>query len=180
MEYISIYGPPKIILSDQGCEFNTNLIDKLIKAVGVEHEVTAAYNPRCNGMVERLNQTIIETLRKHAEKYQANWNKWITFILIAYITRVHSITGYTPFELMFGRKMNNFETTGDLLPSEHAELIQRTEEIKRMVEIHEEARANIQEKQVNKHKNQNNSKVIEEEIKTGQSVLIKNDELITN
>ncbi len=74
MEYISIYGPPKIILSDQSCEFNKNLVEKLIKVVGVEHKVTAAYNPCCNGMVERLNQRIIETLRKHAEKDQATWN----------------------------------------------------------------------------------------------------------
>jgi hypothetical protein len=107
-------------------------------------------------VLERLNQTLIETLRKHAEKDQTNWNKWIPFILIAYKTRVHSTTAYKPFELMFGRKMNNFETTGDLLPSENAELIQRTEEIKKMIEIHEEARAYIQEKQVEQQRNQNN------------------------
>ena len=142
----------------------------------MEHRVTASYNPRTNGTCERFNQTFIESLRKHAEKNQANWHKWIPFILIAYKTRVHSTTGYTPFQLMFGRKMNSFEEQNVLLPSEKVELEQRTLEIKNMFDKHEEARTNIQEKQIEQMKNQNDAhKVSDEAIPTGTSVLIKND-----
>ena len=176
MEYISIYGPPKVIVTDQGCEFNNKLINNITNAIGVEHRVTASYNPRTNGTCERFNQTFIESLRKHAEKNQANWHKWIPFILIAYKTRVHSTTGYTPFQLMFGRKMNSFEEQNVLLPSEKVELEQRTLEIKNMFDKHEEARTNIQEKQIEQMKNQNDAhKVSDEAIPTGTSVLIKND-----
>ena len=45
LEYISIFGAPKIILSDQGTEFNNELVNELVKNIGVEHVVTAAYNP---------------------------------------------------------------------------------------------------------------------------------------
>ncbi len=45
-----------------------------------------------------------------------------------------------------------------------------------MIELHEEARANIQKKQVEQQRNQNNAnKVTDEEIPAGRTVLIKND-----
>jgi hypothetical protein len=72
---------------------------------------------------------------------------------------------------MFGRKMNSFEEQNILLPSEK-ELL----EIKNMFEKHEEARTNIQEKQIKQMKNQNDvHKVSDEAIPTGTSVLVKND-----
>ena len=60
-------------------------------------------------MPERTNQSLIATLRKHAEMDKLNWNKWLDFVLFAYRTSVHTTTSYTPFELLFGRKANGFE-----------------------------------------------------------------------
>ncbi len=72
--------------------------------------------------------------------------------------------------------MNSLEEQNVLLPSEKVELEQRTLEIKNMFEKHEEARTNIQEKQIEQMKNQNDAhKVSDEAIPTGTSVLIKND-----
>ena len=53
--YISLFGPPKTILSDQGTEFNNAVVDKLVKATGVERRITSAYHPRTNGQTERFN-----------------------------------------------------------------------------------------------------------------------------
>jgi hypothetical protein len=38
----------------------------------------------------------------------SNWTAWIPFCLLAYRTRVHSSSKFTPYELMFGRKINDF------------------------------------------------------------------------
>ncbi len=97
------------MISDQGKEYNISIIKQLATASGIEQRITAAFNPRTNGMTERFNQTFMELLRKHSEKDQTTWPLWIQFIMITYKTRVHSTTGFTPFELMFGRKMNKFE-----------------------------------------------------------------------
>ena len=43
------------------------------------------------------------------EKDTLSWDKWLPYILLAYRSRIHSSTKYTPFELMFGRKMNFFD-----------------------------------------------------------------------
>ena len=73
--YFSIYGPAKVILSDQGKEFNNELVNKLLSANGIEHKVTSAYNPRTNGQTERFNDVLIESLRKHCEKNTLSWPK---------------------------------------------------------------------------------------------------------
>ena len=52
IHFISIFGAPKVILSDQGNEFK-GTVDQMLNQVGVDHVVTAAYNPRTNGLSER-------------------------------------------------------------------------------------------------------------------------------
>ena len=102
----------------------------LINWAGAEHRVTSAYNPRTNGLTERFNQTLIESLRKHSETNPHDWPKWLPFVLMAYRTRVHSKTQFSPFELMFGRKMNKFEDwQNQKLDDEVSELIQRAVEL---------------------------------------------------
>ncbi len=36
-QYISLFGPPKVLLSDQGKEFVNAVVDKLLQQVGTEH-----------------------------------------------------------------------------------------------------------------------------------------------
>lgn len=132
-EYISIFGPPKHILSDQGTEFQKH-VDQLANVCGVEHQVTAAYNPRTNGLTERFNKTLCEALRKHAEADPTIWHKWLPYVLMAYRRRIHSITNYSPFQLLFGRSMNQFsnwrqDDASDAIVS----LQQRSFEIQKLV-----------------------------------------------
>ena len=38
------------------------------------------------------------------------WDECIPLVLLAYRTKVHVTTQYTPFGMMFGREMRNFNT----------------------------------------------------------------------
>ena len=182
LHYISVFGPPKQILSDQGNEFCNKLVAKLLNATGVEHKVTSAYNPRTNGMTERFNQTLIESLRKHAEENPFDWDKWIPYVLLAYRSRVHTSTKCTPFELVFGRKMNTFEDwTNTLLKDEEAALIQRANEIKHLVEhTQRSAKDNIKDSQVKQKIIQDNQNhLVLKILEPGTSVFIKNEGLLS-
>lgn len=66
--FITLFGPPKAILSDQGREFCNQVVDHLLKLTGIEHKVTLAYNPRTNGQTERFNKTLVESLRTLGSK----------------------------------------------------------------------------------------------------------------
>ena len=48
-------------------------------------------------MVERFNHSLLQMLR------EADWEKFLPLIMFAYCTSVHTSTGASPFELMFGR-----------------------------------------------------------------------------
>ena len=108
--YICRYGPPKECLSDQGNEWCNSMFKNMLSSLGVEHKVTSAYFARTNGQVERNNRTLMQSLRKHTEEHPTQWNKWLDFVVMAYNSRVHSSTNFTPHELCFGRKMNGFES----------------------------------------------------------------------
>ena len=155
--YISLFGPPKTILSDQGTEFNNAVVDKLVKATGVERRITSAYHPRTNGQTERFNYTFVEALRKYASEDNENWPKWVPFVLMAFRSRIHSTTGYTHFELMFGRKMNTFSDWRDNNDGNMQDsIVKRASEIRKMIETdHTQARSNIEKRQEHQRKSQN-------------------------
>ena len=152
LTYISIFGPPKIILTDQGTEFVNETVDKLIQGAGVEHRITSPYHPQTNGLTERFNGTFISSLKKHAENEPHKWDLWIPYVLLAYRTRVHSTTNFTPYELLFGRSMNTFEDfeTNDIKAIEN-----RCLEIKNLIENKQvDAIETIKEKQEIQKRNQ--------------------------
>jgi hypothetical protein len=96
-----------VILSDQGNEFKS-IVDEMLKQTDIDHVVKAFYNQRCNGLLERFNQTLMEAIRKYCDKASHEWNKWLPSISMCYRARKHSSTGFTPYMLLFGRERNKF------------------------------------------------------------------------
>ena len=170
---IFTFGPMTELLTDCGREFINETIDTLCRNVGVEHRVTSPYRPTTNGMCERLNGTLIQCIKKHAEKNPQDWDLWIPYVLMAYRTRIHSTTGFTPYELMFGRSMNEFEDYQQV--SEKKLLDIRAAEIKELIENkHPLARDTIErkqeyQKQIQNERNQVQNKPLEK----GTNVTIK-------
>lgn len=52
----------KKIRSDQGGEFSGNNIESFLEQHGIIHQKTNAYTPEQNGMSERMNRTIVESV----------------------------------------------------------------------------------------------------------------------
>ena len=57
-----------------------------------------------NGLDERFNQTLQQMMMKVVKERKDAWEDFIDTCVYAYNTAVHESTGFTPFELMFGRK----------------------------------------------------------------------------
>jgi transposase InsO family protein len=94
--YCCIYGPPKVVLSDQEPAFKSEFFHELLALTGTYHAVTAPYHPRTNGLIERFNPVLINALRKCCDQHPKDWPEWIPGVELAYRTRIHPSTGYPP------------------------------------------------------------------------------------
>jgi transposase InsO family protein len=181
--WITLYGPPKEILTDQGGEFVNGLMDSLLSKLGIERRVTSAYFARTDGCVEKANDTVVTVLRTHAESDNLNWIEWIPFVEYAYNTRKHSATKFSPYELLYGIKVNEFtDYRNQLNPNSDdiKDLLNRTNQLRNLVQnTRNLAIENIQSAQEIQIQAQNKRfNVTETPLEIGTPVLVKNEGII--
>jgi len=170
--YISLFGPPKELLSDQGTVFLNSIMKELVRVAGIEHRVTSPYHPRTNGLTERFNGTLVTALKKHAENDPKGWPDWLPYILMAYRTRIYLTTNMTPFQLMFGRPMNNFENFK--MESRKITCEDRATELRRLFEeTQDDVIQRIKSKQEIQKEQQNKRMKISDHLNVGTKVTIK-------
>ena len=97
------YGIPDIVHSDQGQNFESTIFRQTLEAFGIKKSHTSAYHPEGDGMVERLNRSLLQLLRTYAQR-QDDWENNLPLVLYAYRSATHSSTGTSPFVLMYGRQ----------------------------------------------------------------------------
>ncbi|CAK1587193.1 unnamed protein product [Parnassius mnemosyne] len=114
IKYFSIYGTPKKITSDPGSEFNNDLIKELMTMYNILLHITTPNNPNSTGIIERFHSTIIEIYR--LAKYERKCTDAATvmsYSIMAYNHTIHSTTGLTPFEIVFGHTDSNSTFTAN-------------------------------------------------------------------
>ena len=97
-------GIPDEILSDQGSNFMSTLMAAVFNLLQVKHIRTSPYHPQTDGMLERFHATLKAMLRKTCPASK-EWDRWLPYACFAYRDTPHSATGFSPFELMFGRQV---------------------------------------------------------------------------
>jgi transposase InsO family protein len=98
-------GVPLQILSDQGKEFDNNLMMSLCNKLGIDKVRTSPYHAATNGCIERLHRSINSMLAKCVDENQRNWASLLPHVMAAYRCAVHDSTGYSPNFLHFGREV---------------------------------------------------------------------------
>eukprot|EP00794_Sanderia_malayensis_P002386 gene2386-biopygen1273 len=97
------FGPHTILHSDQGRNFEGNLMQEVCDLMGIHKSRTTAYHPQCDGLVERQNRTLQEMLAAFVSSHKDDWDLWVDLAVYAYNTSRHESTGLSPYELVFGR-----------------------------------------------------------------------------
>lgn len=104
VSFISMFGIPKKILTDQGTDFMSNIIKDLNRLFHIKHSIATAYHPQTNGALERSHSTLKDYLKHYINQFQSDWDTYIPTAMFSYNTHVHSSTKFTPYELLFGHK----------------------------------------------------------------------------
>ena len=136
LTYCTMFGPPHEIISDQGREFVNATVAHLCSALGVNRRVTSPYHPRTDGQVERTNQSVVQILERQAVESPDDWDEFLPLATFAINTRASASTGFTPFELLFGRPANAW---ANYVRSDHADLsffesvMARTAELRKLL-----------------------------------------------
>ncbi|KAK7933739.1 hypothetical protein WMY93_004635 [Mugilogobius chulae] len=100
--FIVHYGFPERLHTDQGPDFESHLIKELCDLAGIEKTRTTPYHPRGNP-VERFNRTLLSMLGTLEPEKKNRWKEYVKPLVHAYNCTKNEVTGYTPYELMFGR-----------------------------------------------------------------------------
>lgn len=104
VKYISHIGIPKIIITDQGANFSSEVMKQLERLFGIKHIFASPYHPQTCGALERSHSTLKEYLRSYIVENQHTWDLYLRTAMLAYNSNIHSTTGFSPLELLFGFK----------------------------------------------------------------------------
>ncbi|GBM68436.1 Retrovirus-related Pol polyprotein from transposon 412 [Araneus ventricosus] len=103
--WISCYGMPMILHSDQGTNFNSALFTELCKLLGILKTRTTVLHPDSDGIVERFNQMILNHPSLFVSRNQTDWDTHLPLFLLAYRRTEHKVIEPTPAEMLFGRML---------------------------------------------------------------------------
>ena len=102
--WFTSHGLPELIVTDNGVQFTSLEFRDFVRENGICHRKVTPYSPQANGEVERQNRSImkaIKTIRAEGK----DWKKELNTFLKAYRCTPHTVTNFSPAELMYGRKI---------------------------------------------------------------------------
>ena len=127
------FSSPEQLHSDQGRQFESELLKEVCKLLNIHKTRTTPYHPQSDGLVERFNRTLLHMLATSVKDHPFDWEMQLPKVCMAYNTSIQSCTGYFPFFLMFGRKarisidlMYGFNYQREAEPNEYIADLQKT------------------------------------------------------
>ena len=83
-EILARHGAPRALLSDRGPNFLASIVKAVCNIINTRRQLTTAYHPQTDGLVERFNATLAEGLSMYVSANQKDWDKHIPMVLFAY------------------------------------------------------------------------------------------------
>lgn len=169
---ILVFGPMKCIKTDQGTEYK-GVFDEVCKLLRIDHKCSTAYHPQTIGALERNHKCLNEYLRIFGNERQNDWDEWLMFYCFCYNTTPNIQHNFTPFELIFGKKLNTFEfcDKNQIDPLYNLDSYQK--ELKFRLQVtHNNVMKTINNEKI-KRTNETNSKIVASDIGIGDIVYLQ-------
>ncbi|KFD64072.1 hypothetical protein M514_12590 [Trichuris suis] len=159
LQIFADFGPPSILHSDQGRNFESLLLEELCSAFGIR-------KTRCSLYIQKEMVLL---------KEGHDWEEVLPYAVYAYNTSIHSVTGYLPKELMFARPSTCIQSRSDPEPSGHAVDDYYNVLKRRMTQNIQEARRRLQEAAIRQKAYLDATARISEPLSPGTPVFVKRE-----
>ena len=103
LDLYSRVGIPEKVLSDLGTQFVSEYMQKVSRLLSIRRLTTTPYYPISNGLTEKFNSTLKKMLRRLCIEQLKQWYRFINPLLFANREVSQASTGFSPFELLYGR-----------------------------------------------------------------------------
>lgn len=135
--WVSRYGAPETLTTDQGAQFESQLFNALLILLGCQRIRTTAYHPSANRMIERWHRTLKAALMCHADKM---WLivRQLSTVLLGLRNHVRLDVGASPAEFVFGTSLRipgEFCLSNEFAPDPHMFVEEFREHMRRLKPI---------------------------------------------
>ena len=105
-QWLSLFGVPSVVTSDNGASFTANLWKDIMSKLHIEVKYSALYRPQSIGILERQHRSIKDSLKAAiedlTEKHKERWLDFLPFIVLAKNSTLQQDIMTSPSELSFG------------------------------------------------------------------------------
>ena len=102
-DFIHRHSAPMFFSTDNGKEFQNEVMHHLCKLMNVSRVNILPYRPQSNGITERLNSSILSFMRSIIDTSSGSWDDDILTIQSCINSTFHSSLGDTPHFILYGQ-----------------------------------------------------------------------------
>ena len=96
------FGVPRVIVSNNGKQFDNPKFRKFFQDLGVKNHYSSPKHPQANNQIEVMNKNLLKNIKTWFNGAKGVWFEELQNVLWVYRTTTRVPTGETPFRLTFG------------------------------------------------------------------------------
>ncbi|GBN21598.1 Transposon Tf2-11 polyprotein [Araneus ventricosus] len=100
--WIARFGTPHKLITDRGTQFRSETLQTLSKICGIKLQHTTAYQPACNGKVERFHRPLKTALKAHNN---LSWIDTLPTVLLGLRTAIQEDNNHSIAQIVYGESL---------------------------------------------------------------------------
>lgn len=82
-QFMSIFGIPRVVQSDQGSNFSSHMFGQVLKQLRIRHVQASAYYAQSQGALECFHQTLKSLLRAYCTELGGDWEESLSWLMLS-------------------------------------------------------------------------------------------------